>query len=317
MMLQRHTALCGAIVLLLQTIQPANGQTLVGPQCVGDGNGDSMVTVDEVVASVDNVLNGCAFEEVTIQFQAKVGDETFACGSVYDNIGLSNEQIIPADFRLYLHNLRFTDDQGREVPLGLVQDGIWQLEDLVLLDFEDKTPPCTIGTVQTNMRVRAIVPPGNYTGLRFSLGVPFRMNHQDVSTAASPLTLTAMFWSWQGGYKFLRIDEALDIVRVHLGSTGCVSISPTQVSHCEYPNVGEVFLRDFDASTDVIVVDLKTLLADSDLSINQPETPPGCMSGADDNDCAPMMQNLGVNFDNGLPDASRQTFFRIERPESE
>jgi uncharacterized repeat protein (TIGR04052 family) len=313
-MLRPTIASWAAVAFLTQA---AVAQTVVGPQCVGDGNGDSMVTVDEVVTSVNNVLEGCSVEDITIQFRGQVGDEPFACGNLYNGIGLSSEQIIPADFRLYLHNLRLIDEAGHEVPISLVQDEIWQLEDLVLLDFENKTPPCSLGTVQTNAQVRGTVPPAIYTGLRFSLGVPFRFNHQGNFNMSSPLTLSAMFWGWQGGYKFLRFDEALDIVRVHLGSTGCVAVSPTKVSHCEYPNIGEVILRNYDPSADVIVVDLAALLADSDLSTNDPDTPPGCMSGPDDSDCEPIMRNLGVNFDNGLPDASRQKFFRIERPDSE
>lgn len=310
-------ALCGALVLLLHAPPAVPAQTIAGPQCVGDSNGDGTVTVDEVVTSVNNALNGCFFEQVEIRFQAMVGDEPFACGNIYDGIGLSGERIIPADFRLYLHNLRLVDAQGREVPVTLVQDGIWQLEDVVLLDFEDKTSPCNVGTVQTNTQARGIVPPGSYRGLRFSLGVPFRLNHQDVSTASSPLTLTAMFWNWQAGYKFLRIDEALDIVRIHLGSTGCVAAGPARVSHCARPNVGEVYLRDYDVARDVITLDLAALLADSDLSVNHPDTPPGCMSDPGDSDCAAILQNLGVNFDNGLPDASRQSFFRVHRPAAE
>jgi hypothetical protein len=54
------------------------------------------------------------------------------------------------------------------------------------------------------------------------------------------------------------------------------------------------------------------LLSDSNLESNQPETPPGCMSSADDADCRPLFSNLGINFDNGLPDPSRQKFFRVE-----
>jgi len=309
---RRRTIPAVATIFLMWTSMPLGAETTSGSQCLGDRDGDSHVTVDEVVGTVDNALNGCLFEDVTIEFQGMVGDQTFVCGSQYENLGLSNDTIFPADFRLYLHNIRLIDDQGREVLVGLTQDGAWQLEDLVLLDFENKQTPCNLGTVQTNSTVHGKVPPGNYKGIRFSLGVPFRLNHAPASSPPSPpLTLSAMFWSWQGGFKFLRIDEALDTVRVHLGSTGCVALSPTSVSHCERPNVGEIFLPKFDPATDIIAVDMKALLADSDLQVNQVDTPPGCMSTPDDSDCAPIMQNLGVNFANGMPDPSRQTFFRI------
>lgn len=304
---------CAGLTLGLLMQATAFAATVARPQCVGDSNGDFAVTVDEVVTAVDNVLNGCDFEQISIQFEGVVASEKFACGTAYEGIGLSEEQIIPADFRLYIHDIRLIDELGRQVPLDLVQDGVWQLEDLALLDFEDKTPPCNVGTVQTNTAVHGVVPPGTYNGIRFALGVPFRLNHQDTATARSPLTLTSMFWNWQGGYKFLRFDEALDVVRVHLGSTGCVALSPTVVSHCERPNQGEIYLPQFDPSVDVIAVDLAALFSDSDLSVNDPDTPPGCMSTPTDSDCGPILQNLGVNFDNGLPDASRQKLFRVER----
>lgn len=68
----------------------------------------------------------------------------------------------------------------------------------------------------------------------------------------------------------------------------------------------------FDPATQTIVVDMGALLSDSDLESNQPDTPPGCMASADDLDCQPLFDNLGINFENGLPDLSRQKLFRIE-----
>ena len=297
--------------VLLLGVGTAAAQTVVGAQCLGDKDASGDVTVDEVVTTVDNALNGCGLEEITVEFQGMVGDQTFACGQIYENLGLSGDQFIPADFRLYFHNIRLIDKLGREVPLQLTQDGIWQVEDLVMLDFENRVEPCNLGTVQTNTSARGRIAPGEYNGIRFSLGVPFRLDHINAATAPSPLTLTAMFWNWQGGYKFIRIDEALDIFRVHLGSSGCVLVTPSTVSHCDRPNVGEVYLPVFDPSTDIIAADLKVLLADSDLQVNQPDTPPGCMSTPEDTDCDPVMRNLGVNFSNGMPDPSRQKFFHV------
>src|SRR5690606_39726454 len=65
----------------------------------------------------------------------------------------------------------------------------------------------------------------------------FALNHLDASTAPSPLNFTAMFWSWQSGYKFLRVDTADDTFRVHLGSTGCSSPGPSRPpTSCSAPN---------------------------------------------------------------------------------
>lgn len=286
-----------------------------GGMCVCDAAGDGQVQVSELVTGVNNALSGCRVAPLTIHFEAVVRGEPFACGTAYSDIGTSRSQLIPADLRLYVHDVRLVTHEGEEVPLSLEQDGVWQLGRLALLDFENKTPPCNFGTVETNTTIRGVAPDQEYTGLRFRLGVPFGMNHQNAATAPSPLNLTAMFWNWQAGYKFLRIDEARDLVRVHVGSTGCeYGHDREKVESCARPNRGEVQLDDFDPHSDTVLVDLAELFADSDLESNQPETAPGCESAPADADCDPIFRHLGINFANGLPDPSRQTVFRIERP---
>lgn len=281
--------------------------------CVGDANLDGRVEVSELIGAVDNALGGCGLEPVTIRFAGRVGSAPFACGQVYRGLGTTAVQFVPSDFRFYVSGFRLIDHQGREVPLLLEQDGLWQVEDVALIDFENKVEPCGLGTVETNASVRGMAPKGDYRGLRFVLGIPFHLNHGSTATAPPPLHLSAMFWNWRGGYKFMRVDEALGLFHIHLGSTGCVSRLPTvPPSHCSRPNRGEVILPEFDAARDVIVADLAALLADNDLEQNQEGTAPGCESGVDDADCEPLFRNLGVNFDNGLPDPSRQKFFRVE-----
>ena len=78
----------------------------------------------------------------------------------------------------------------RGSPSCTEQDGLWQYENVALLDFEDKTGGCRdVGTVETNAQVVGTVPEGDYTGLTFDLGVPFELNHIDASTAPSPLNV--------------------------------------------------------------------------------------------------------------------------------
>jgi uncharacterized repeat protein (TIGR04052 family) len=281
-------------------------------QCVGDGNRDGEVTIEEIVGSVDSALQGCGFDPVSIRFRGAVGESTFACGQTYSGIGTTGADLIPSDFRFYVSNVRLVARDGREHQVLLDQDHTWQLEDLALLDFENKAPPCVNGTTLINDTVRGRVAPGEFTGIRFTLGVPITRNHGDASVAPPPLSLTGMFWSWQDGYKFIRIDTAFDNLRVHLGSTGCFYARPGVIGGCARPNRGEIFLTPFDPSTDVIVADLATLLEDSDINSNQQGTPPGCMSSPNDEDCEPILRNLGVSFENGLPSAATQKLFRVE-----
>jgi uncharacterized repeat protein (TIGR04052 family) len=302
-----------AFALCLSIRAHATGGFDANGQCVGDQNGDGEVTVDELIIAVNNALSGCQFTPVTLQFRGMVGDQPFVCGNIYHNIGTTNGDIVPSDFRLYIHNIRLVTADGKEAPLKLDQDGIWQYSNLAMLDFENKVQPCNAeGTTLTNTVVHGMAAPGTYTGVRFLLGVPFNLNHANAATAASPLNLSAMFWSWQDGYKFLRIDTAFDNLRVHLGSIGCQTGPGGVTTGCSRPNVGEVNLDNFNPATSVIDVDIAALLSDSDINSNQVNTAPGCQSEANDLDCVPIFKNLGVNFDDGSPNPTSQKFFRVE-----
>ena len=305
------TALLGAS-LIAAGARAQNGFDANG-QCVGDADGNGTVAINEIIIAVNNALNGCGFIPITLQFRATVGEETFACGNVYHNVGTTKADIVPSDFRFYIYNVRLVSKDGQVVPLRLDQDHAWQLDDLALLDFENRVAPCGNGTTATNTTVRGMAPPGDYTGVRFQLGLPFDRNHGNQAIAPSPLDLTGMFWSWQDGYRFLKIDTAFDNVRVHLGSTGCVLGShPNVVTSCARLNIPEVDLDGFNPASNTIVADLGALLANSDINANQPNTPPGCESDPDDQDCDPMFTNLGLHFSDGTPSPATQKFFRVE-----
>ncbi|NJO42436.1 MAG: metallo-mystery pair system four-Cys motif protein [Cyanobacteria bacterium CRU_2_1] len=275
-------------------------------------------------------------QAVTLRFQARVADQPFRCDQYY-GLGTPASQVAPLDFRFYVSDVALIDANGNTVPLTLEQDGRWQYRTIALLDFEDKSGGCANGTVEMNDRIIGTIPAGDYIGLQFTLGVPFELNHADATLAASPLNLTSLWWNWQFGYKFARIDfsnqHQMGFVpihspspdsstsehgdennigfAIHLGSTGCEmtdgSLSPTS---CSNPNRATVTLSEFDPTTSVVVADLAALVANTDLSINQPNTAPGCMSQPNDRDCVGIMSALGIPFDGTT--AVRQTFFRVE-----
>ncbi|MEZ4443243.1 MAG: metallo-mystery pair system four-Cys motif protein [Polyangiaceae bacterium] len=249
-----------------------------------------------------------------IDFAAQVNGAAFQCGTVYDGVGMGNTSGQLTDFRLYVHDLEILTAEGA-VPLELEQDGVWQLESLALLDFEDKAGACANGTTELNTSVRGEVPAGTVpVGLRFKLGVPFELNHADAATAPSPLNLTALFWNWQGGYKFLRADfmasGAMMPFNLHLGSTGCDGDPSTGgVTTCDRPNVTTITLDSFDPTSDTVVVDYGAVIATSDLGVPDAGGAPGCMSGMTDPECPAVFQNLGIDMMTGTLDPSLQTLF--------
>lgn len=270
-------------------------------------------------------------QPVTIRFAANVGNQAFSCRTI-SSLGKPATSQVASDFRFYVSEIALLDAQGKAVPVALEQDGKWQYQNLALLDFENKTGACVNGTTETRDRVVGTVPKGNYTGLKFTLGVPFGLNHEDAALAPSPLNLTGLWWNWQAGYKFVRIDlqrpsiaastgkqkheghdaeESAIGFPIHLGSTGCqAAAGRDKPTHCQYPNRATVILTRFDPAQNRVVADLARLVATSNLKQNQPKTAPGCMAGPSDQDCMGIMTRLGLSF-MGKP-AAPQTFFRVE-----
>lgn len=277
-------------------------------------------------------------QTVSLRFQARVGNQPFRCDQNY-TLGTPTNSVTPLDFRFYISDIALIDTAGNVVPLTLEQDGRWQYKNVALLDFEDKSGECANGTVEMNNRIIGTVPAGDYTGLQFTLGIPFELNHADATLAPSPLNLTSLWWNWQLGYKFARIDLSNQIQTgmppaqsakhesshqsphgeehstqaffIHLGSTGCKSAEGNQSpSSCSNPNRSTITLTDFDPNQNVIVADLAALVADTNLSSNQQNTAFGCMSEPNDRDCVGIMNALGLAF-NGAA-AQQQTFFRVK-----
>lgn len=272
-----------------------------------------------IISSISSVEGRFHDEDVEIKFRAMVGEKPFTCGSSYSGIGVTNSTIIPSDFRFYVHNIRLINEAGEEVPVVLDDDGKWQLGDLALLDFENGVGPCANGTEGTNDTVTGAIPHGEYTGIRFVLGVPFEKNHVDPSTQPSPLNISQMFWVWNTGYKFVRIDMRTTGRPqgwfIHLGSTVCVpnDTALTVPTRCANPNRVEITFDHFNPKEDVIVADLKALLEGVNVDVNQPGTAQGCMSSPTDSDCQVVFRNFGLPFA-GVP-STGQTFFRVKHGE--
>ncbi len=265
-------------------------------------------------------------QQVTLRFRATVGDRPFACGERYEKIGMSSATMSASDFRFYVQDVRLITDDGREVPMKLASDSLWQHENVALLDFENGSGPCSNGTTELRDVIVGTVPTGTYRALRFELGVPFALNHSDLATLPAPLSLTRMFWAWNSGHKFMRVDMRAApetpipgdtagprMWMIHLGSSNCTpSKSATTVpTTCAHPNRVSVTFEQFDPASHIIVADLAALVAGADVLTNQKETAPGCMSSQEDADCAPLFAALGLPHAKSNVKAE-QRFFRLE-----
>ena len=254
-------------------------------------------------------------QAITIRFRAGVGDKPFNCAETYNGIGTTGSSVKVTDFRFFVTDVRLIDAKGNEFPVSLSNDGKWQNERVALVAFESGERGC--GADQTNMEVKGTAAIGSYVGLRLSIGVPPQENHVDPATAPSPLNLTRMFWSWNAGYKFMRLEmntsgQPKGYV-LHLGSTDCRPSVPGDVSttQCSFENRPDVYLAQFNPLTDVVQVNVKALYDGVNVDVNQENTGVGCMSAQRDSDCAGVFKNLGLPFSGARPVA--QSFMRAEK----
>lgn len=245
-------------------------------------------------------LPGCRAgdEPVTIRFAAQVGAEPFSCGRVYTVGGAAVE---PLDLRLFIHDVRLVRAGGALVPVKLDEDGRFQTARVALLDFEDGTGSCRNGSLETHTVVTGRVPPGEYVGLRFRIGVPFEDNHGNPDLAPPPLDLTAMEWSWNAGHTFLRFDVRAGgrPIVFHTGSAGCQG-TVGHVTGCARPNRAEVVVDGFSPGKNEVVFDLLPIVVAG--LAPRPDGAPGdgCMGAVDDPDCPALLGALGIDASTGL-----------------
>lgn len=236
--------------------------------------------------------------ELELAFSARVGDDPFACGRELRGFGTSAVDAEALDLRLYVHDVQLLREEADPVAFEMVPDGVWQSDRVALLDFEDASGRCSGGTAETHTRLHGVAPPGSYVGVSFRVGVPPEQNHLDLASAAAPLDVPGMYWSWQGGYKYLKAEVATaqhaDGYLFHLGSAGCAG-SPTSGYDCADRNVAQITLK--GNLEQPVTLDVKQLFAAVDLeSVPDRDTDlvPGCMSSATDPECAPMLATLGL-----------------------
>jgi uncharacterized repeat protein (TIGR04052 family) len=242
---------------------------------------------------------GAAARRLELSFEARVNGDPFSCESTFTNLGSSSATVEFLDFKLYVHDVRLVRGE-QEVPLELEQDGLWQYQDLVLLDFEDNVGSCDNGTSETNNVIKGTLPSGPTPDrIRFKVGVPEALNHNDSATAPSPLNLSGMFWDWQTGYKFVRMDAAPvggEPFLLHLASTDCSGSGSEAV--CDRLNVAEIDLA--YPADGIVVLDYAELVKNVDLAADQGGAP-GCMSGPMDPECQQVFPSYGVDIDTGAP----------------
>ncbi len=244
-----------------------------------------------------------SLQPVALTFNARVGEHPVECRQMDDALaGSTNVNPEFKDARLYLSDIQLINDNGDKTAVQLEQDGKWQYQNVALLDFETGADSCANGNESINTQIKGYVPQGDYSGVRFTIGVPTELNHFgiDGDDAVSPLDVMGMNWSWQNGHKHLRLD--VSGWNIHLGTTGCeVLDAENEIINCatSRPNRPTYQFDSYNVKDHTIVFDYQKLVANSDISANTANTPPGCMSSSSDPDCQGIFDNLGLDLVTG------------------
>lgn len=142
-----------------------------------------------------------------INFVVRPGGQSFVPGAAQTN--LIGQRYSLDVFKLYLSDLRLVRMDGTEEPLS----------DTELFDFVKEYGGKT--THGEGAYRQYAVPPGNYKGLRFGIGVPQNRNHLDPNQYADSHLLSTkqgMHWSTGSGYLFLKLEGSMDSTRSQKGS---------------------------------------------------------------------------------------------------
>ena len=267
---------------------------------------------------------------VTLSFAAVNGQAPVACGAPITGLGTTQATASLQDLRFYVSDVKLLRAKGKPVPVRLAKDNASRVTrggaGVTLIDLEDGTAGCAEeGSGATNAEVRGRVPAGRYTGARFTVGVPFALNHTNLVGAPAPLDSTAMGWSWQFGRKFAKIELADPSgtwpgrsFLIHLGATGCEGNPASgEAVSCERGNRAAISLKGFDPAKETIALDLAALTAGNDITVNQADAP-GCMSGPTDPECGGVMKSFGLAWKSdgsgpGIPIGGQTAFRAITR----
>lgn len=305
-----------AATAFVHAIVACDDDTLLSPTPADAGGGADVIVTPQDSGRTDATTADAGPVPVTISFKAKVGAADFKCGQTYPNQGMTNDTVEPRDLRLFVQDVKLVDSAGKETPVALDVRAPWQTADVALLDFEDGTGRCSNGNPELNDKITGKVPPGTYTGIVFTNGVPAAINHKDPATETAPLSAGGMTWGWLYGHIFIKAEMASTsadggIGLLHLGSVGCTNdpdggddFEKGPTAACSQPNRNLVTLSGFDAATKKIVIDVATMFKQTDLTASSL-----CHSAG--TACPPLFASVGINFTDGARLATTPAF-RVE-----
>jgi hypothetical protein len=144
------------------------------------------------------------FGEVEIEFENRAGDETLILGTEYTNA--AGEKLKFTTFDYYVSNIVLVKSDGTEYVVPK--------DDSYFLLKHDE--PDSREIKLTN------VPAGDYTGLKFVIGVDSAKSVSPIGERTGVLdpagAASGMYWSWNAGYIFVKVEGTSPAAPVDPGS---------------------------------------------------------------------------------------------------
>ena len=234
---------------------------------------------------------------VKIPFVATWNGEPLACDSTAPAL---------TDLRFYVSDPKLIDNEGHSHDIRFATEMPWQNDAVALIDLENGDGMCLNGTQGVFSYLVGVAQTGEYRGLRFTVGVPFSLNHENPLTAGPPLDDSNMHWHWRSGYKFLRagIRTENDGFWIHVGSTACEG-TVGHVTGCRFPNRIRIELPGFVPGESTVAIDLARLVA----GVNLEDGSSGdCSSGPAETSCVAPFTALGIDHATGKQEGTQSVF---------
>ena len=187
------------------------------------------------ISSCDNSKKSVSKNNHEISFVPTYKGKSVTCNSV---IAHSNDSWLYTQLQLFISDFYLKDSAGQWQKATL-EKSAFQTANVVLLG---ENCNLSIEKSKANWSVTFIKQADLINGshIRFTLGLPFAINHLNPLTQENPLNVPTMFWGWQQGHKFLRLEMSSknNDWLFHLGSVACKSASPLRAPNqaCRYPN---------------------------------------------------------------------------------
>lgn len=271
---------------------------------------DAQISDSVLLAAVINAYNSS--KPATNSFPIKALDSnsaSFDCSTTFFTSSTTSAvNNTPLDLRFYIHDFKLVDWNGGTTSTPLTTDGVWQASGAALLDFETGADNCAggsgSGTTATNESVTIAVPAGSWQGVEFTVGLPYALQRQNASSSetGAPFNVTAMYWSWTAGYKFIKMewnDGGGNFIRYHLGSTNCTTDATGAQASCAEENRATVRLthaEGFDPTADSLQLSIPGLMNGFPGDAGGAQT---CMPQQSGTNCQTLLGNTGVNSGDG------------------